>query len=80
MEFYGDIKDAYFTLKQGPISVSIYTPGDDYLTAVKAIFYYRQCLNTTLVRDFVTFHFYFPFAHMPNSTILTQPDLGKFVT
>jgi hypothetical protein len=62
---------------QGPISISIFAPGDDYLSALKAIFYYRQCLNTTLVRDFVTFHFYFPFAHMPNSDILTQSDLGK---
>jgi hypothetical protein len=25
----------------------------------------------------VTFHFYFPFAHMPNATFLTQNELGK---
>ena len=63
---------------QGPISVSIYTPGDDYMTALKAIYYYRDCLGTSLIKDFVTFHFYFPYAHMTNSTFLTQEDLGNY--
>ena len=63
---------------QGPISVSIFAPGDDYVTAVKAVFYYRQCLETKLVEDYVTFHFYFPFAHITNSTFFTQADLGTF--
>ena len=52
--------------------------GDDYMTALKAVYYYRQCLNTSLVQDFVTFHFYFPFSHMPNSSVLTQAELVNF--
>jgi hypothetical protein len=59
------------------IILEFLTPGEDYLTALKAVFYYRQCLETTLVRDFVTFHFYFPFTHMTNGTFYTQADLGN---
>lgn len=62
---------------QAPMSVTIFTPGDDYLTAVKAIMYYRECLNTTLVKDLVSFHFYFPFAHMPNVSLFSQEDLAN---
>lgn len=63
---------------QGPISIAIYAPGEDYLPAVKAIMYYRDCLNTTVVKDYATFHFYFPYGHMPNTTILNQQSLSKF--
>lgn len=62
---------------QGPVSVSIFAPGDDYLAAVQAILYYRDCSATTLVKDYATFHIFFPFAHMPNTSLFTQDELAK---
>ncbi len=52
--------------------------GYDYHAAVETVFYYRQCRGSNLIKDFVTFHFYFPFDHMPNTTILTQKDLSSY--
>lgn len=64
---------------QGPVSVSIYTPGSDYKLALEASFYYRQCVNeSTLIQDYVTFHFYFPYQHRPKGRILSQRDLANY--
>jgi len=46
--------------------------------AVEMVFYFRQCRGSNLIKDFATFHFYFPYDHMPNSTILTQMDLSSY--
>lgn len=62
---------------QGPVSVSVFAPGDDYMSALQAILYYRECIGTSLVKDYATFHIYFPFAHMPNTSLFTQDELAK---
>jgi len=56
---------------QGPVSVALYTPGSDYEDAVKAVSYYRFCMDESqMVRDYVTFHFYFPYKHRQKGDIL----------
>ena len=63
---------------QGPVSLSIFTPGTDYEAAVEAIFYYRQCRNgsraeePTLVSQFVTFHLFYPVEHLPSGSFLNE--------
>ena len=34
--------------------------------------YWRQCSNTSLVADFVTFHFYFPTSHLPQHSFMGE--------
>ena len=63
---------------QGPISVALYTPGSDYDDAMKAVSYYRSCVEESkMVRDYVTFHFYFPYKHRNEGTILNWDDASK---
>jgi len=50
---------------RGPISVAVYAPGTDLEDSIDAILYFRDCSNTTLVRDLATFHIYFDLSHMP---------------
>ncbi len=52
--------------------LDFFSPGDDYQRALKAAFYYRDCLDNKLIRKFVTFHFFFPNEHIPQEGILTQ--------
>jgi len=49
----------------GPISVAVYAPGSDLEDSIDAILYYRDCSNTSLVRDLATFHIYFDLSHIP---------------
>jgi len=64
---------------QGPISIALYTPGSDYEDALKAVAYYRQCVNESqMVRDYVTFHFYFPYKHLPKGTLLSFEDAKNY--
>ena len=77
---------------QGPVSVALYSPGSDLNITVRAILYYRHCSNTTLVRDWASFHVFFDLEHIPDSVPdpqslkLARPDcervefLGKNVT
>jgi len=56
----------------GPVSVAVFTPGSDYQDALEAVHYYRQCTNTTLVLQYVTFHFYFPINHLPSHPFMSD--------
>lgn len=49
---------------KGPISVSLYAPGDDFQATLKAVAYMRQC-QSELVRDYVTFHLFYDRRHYP---------------
>ncbi|XP_030381169.1 beta-1,4-glucuronyltransferase 1-like [Scaptodrosophila lebanonensis] len=50
----------------GPISFAIFAPGRDVNDTLDAIQYVRNCLpSSDLIRDYVTFHIYFPNGHMP---------------
>eukprot|EP00090_Calanus_glacialis_P024135 TRINITY_DN3746_c0_g1_i1.p1 TRINITY_DN3746_c0_g1~~TRINITY_DN3746_c0_g1_i1.p1 ORF type:complete len:469 (-),score=132.26 TRINITY_DN3746_c0_g1_i1:129-1535(-) len=50
---------------RGPISVAVYAPGSDLEDSIDAILYYRDCTNSSLVRDLATFHIYFDLSHIP---------------
>lgn len=52
---------------RAPISLSLFAPGDDFEPTVNSILYTRNCLaNSDLIKQFVTFHIYFPKSHIPN--------------
>lgn len=49
-----------------PVSFALYAPGDDYNATMDSIQYVRNCLpESELIRDYVTFHIYFPREHLP---------------
>lgn len=64
----------------GPISFALYAPGHDFNATMDAIQYARLCLrDSKLIRDYVTFHIYFPKSHMPDYGIsLTQNEALKW--
>ena len=59
---------------QGPISVAVYAPGSDLEDTIDAILYFRDCSQTTLVRDFATFHIFFDLDNIP-ATVPKQESL-----
>jgi beta-1,4-glucuronyltransferase 1 len=57
---------------QGPLSVAVYAPGDDFNATLHSIFYLRNCNKySRLVRKYTTFHLFFEeqysFAKVPES-------------
>ena len=52
---------------QAPVSVAVYAPGSDLEDSIDTILYWRDCSNSSLVKDLVTFHIYFDLAHIPSS-------------
>jgi len=62
--FFDNI-EPLLTRWQGPISIAVYAPGYDLEDTIDSILYYRDCSNTSLVRDFATFHVFFDFIHTP---------------
>jgi len=50
---------------EGPASIAVYCPGEDYQKTVDTILYYRDCASSRLVKDLVTFHLIFPLEHIP---------------
>ncbi|XP_059483078.1 beta-1,4-glucuronyltransferase 1-like isoform X2 [Neocloeon triangulifer] len=51
---------------QGPIAMSVFSPGTDWTQALAAIQHVRNCGRSAhLVRKHVTFHLYFPTKHVP---------------
>lgn len=50
---------------QGPISVAVYAPGSDLEDAIDTILFFRDCTNSSLVRDLATFHIFFNTEHTP---------------
>ncbi|XP_018579195.1 beta-1,4-glucuronyltransferase 1 [Anoplophora glabripennis] len=59
---------------EGPISVALYAPGSDFFTTLHCIAYLRTC-TTPLVREFVTFHLFFEFEHMPKEKSSSLIDI-----
>jgi len=62
---------------QGPLSLAVYAPGTDFETALETIFFYRDCTETSLVRDYVTFHIFFDFDHIPSKVPKWQSLTGR---
>ncbi|XP_035909001.1 beta-1,4-glucuronyltransferase 1-like [Anopheles stephensi] len=49
-----------------PISIALYAPGDDFGRSVALIQYLLDChQKRALVREYVSFHLYFEFEHLP---------------
>ncbi|XP_039289553.1 beta-1,4-glucuronyltransferase 1-like [Nilaparvata lugens] len=58
---------------RGPVSVAVYAPGTDFNQTLDSIRYLRQC-GSELIRDFVSFHIYFPQEHMPKHRPIPHGD------
>ncbi|KAH8421165.1 hypothetical protein KR009_006984 [Drosophila setifemur] len=70
---------------RAPISFAIHTPGYDLNTTLDAIQYVRNCLlDSETIKDWVTFHVYFPHQHMPyyvpynEHEVLNRPFICTF--
>ncbi|XP_067625462.1 beta-1,4-glucuronyltransferase 1 isoform X2 [Eurosta solidaginis] len=61
-----------------PISFALYAPGYDFKATMRSIDFARNCLEESLlIRDYVTFHIYFPRSDMPAyvpSNIMEYPS------
>ena len=69
---------------QGPLSVAVYAPGSDLEDTIDTILYFRDCTNTSLVRDFTTFHLFFDMTHIPaniprHETLIKKVDNELFL-
>lgn len=50
----------------GPISIAIYAPGEDFRRTIMTINYFRECwVGKHSVREQVNFHVFFPTSHIP---------------
>ncbi len=52
---------------EGPISVAVYTPGDDYEVAINILAYMYQCSADENVREKVSFHFVIDEKFLPSN-------------
>ncbi|XP_018326869.1 beta-1,4-glucuronyltransferase 1-like [Agrilus planipennis] len=52
---------------QGPISVAVFAPGEDFFRTIDSIAYLRNC-EMDLIEKYVTFHLFFPEDHLPQSS------------
>lgn len=61
---------------QGPVSIALYAPGDDFEVTLKSIAYLRHCAPNSIdnIRDLVTFHVFFHQQHVPYQ-VIHQMDL-----
>jgi len=62
---------------QGPISIAVYAPGSDLEDTIDSILYHRDCTNSSLVRQFATFHLFFDFEHTPSQVPKWRSLLNK---
>lgn len=60
---------------QGPLSLSLYSPGTDFNDAFKRIQYLRECGVSPLVKELVTFHLFFDQRHVPRTKIPHDPEI-----
>ena len=59
----------------GPLSISVYAPGDDFDRAMRKIQNLRYCLSgesSRWVREFVSFHLFFDAKHSPATSVLSK--------
>ena len=55
---------------RGPLSMTIFAPGEDFRDALEQVHYYRKCSqHADLIQNLVNFHFFFPVDHMPKSVV-----------
>jgi hypothetical protein len=58
---------------QGPISLSLYSPGTDFNETLKRILYLRECSGFPLVKELVSFHLFFDYKHIPKQSVPRDP-------
>ena len=64
----------------GPISLSLFTPGSDYFETLKMVSYYRSCVKESeLIRNYVSFHFVTPTKHIYTEGILSSENATEYV-
>ncbi|XP_069165771.1 beta-1,4-glucuronyltransferase 1 [Procambarus clarkii] len=61
---------------QGPVSVAVYTPGEDFQHTVEVVLHLRNCGGPN-IQDLVSFHFIFPTAHPPPQVPPTEELLAR---
>ncbi|XP_041673636.1 LOW QUALITY PROTEIN: beta-1,4-glucuronyltransferase 1 [Drosophila eugracilis] len=64
---------------RAPVSFSIFTPGYDLNTTLDSIRYVRSCLpESEVIKDWVTFHVYFPSRNMPGYVPFDEAEVLGF--
>ena len=58
---------------EGHVSLAVYAPGTDFLTALEMIYFYRRCRDAC-VRSRVSFHLIYDSLHGPSLTNISFPD------
>ncbi|XP_045110967.1 uncharacterized protein LOC123504487 isoform X2 [Portunus trituberculatus] len=61
---------------QGPVSVAVYAPGDDFNATVNTILYLRDCWAEG-IKKYVTFHLFFHVNHTPKKIPSTEELLKR---
>ncbi|XP_050714560.1 beta-1,4-glucuronyltransferase 1-like isoform X2 [Eriocheir sinensis] len=61
---------------QGPVSVAVYAPGDDFNATVNTILYLRDCWAEG-IKKYVNFHLFFHVNHTPKSIPSTEALLKR---
>ncbi|XP_076344409.1 beta-1,4-glucuronyltransferase 1-like isoform X2 [Tachypleus tridentatus] len=54
---------------QGPISVAVYSPGEDFRSVRENIEYFRRCRDAC-VREWVTWHLFYDWSHPPDVPVI----------
>ncbi|XP_018027815.1 uncharacterized protein LOC108683047, partial [Hyalella azteca] len=61
---------------QGPVSISVYAPGNDFEVTISTILYLRDCWAEG-IKKFVTFHLIYHTDHIPKKIPTTEELLGR---
>ncbi|KAG7304064.1 hypothetical protein JYU34_010993 [Plutella xylostella] len=60
-----------------PVSIAVHAPGADLAPAVDGIRYLRDCTGDDLIRQYVTFHIFFSYKHIPSQIPDPEVFLGN---
>nr|XP_045624935.1 beta-1,4-glucuronyltransferase 1-like isoform X2 [Procambarus clarkii] len=61
---------------QGPVSVAVYAPGDDFNATINTILYLRDCWAEG-IKKYVTFHLFFHVSHTPKKVPSSEELLKR---
>lgn len=63
---------------KGPLSIALHAPGTDFKNTLESIAYLRDCADSPLVKELVTFHIYFSTKHVPKEVIFLTNKVWQF--
>lgn len=63
---------------KGPLSIALHAPGTDFKSTLESIAYLRECADSPLVKELVTFHIYFSTKHVPKEVIIQINKVWQF--